>query len=153
MKLNDLDKLKEIAALSFSKIMRFFAVKSLLSDEGAVLVSEEKGVVVGFVKLIDFEIAHVRYGCILWIAVHPSYRRRGVAKALAAEGIKRLKQGGATTLFASVQRRKTGAQIVLKQNGFRIARFLEVWRLFGWRVFQFYGDIWLAPGEVVLVHD
>ena len=31
--------------------------------------------------------------------------------------------------------------------------FLGLWRVFGWRVFSFYSDIWFAPGEIVLMHD
>jgi hypothetical protein len=31
--------------------------------------------------------------------------------------------------------------------------FLGLWRLFGWRVFQFYREIWFAPGEIVLMRD
>ncbi|MGA2386836.1 MAG: GNAT family N-acetyltransferase [Candidatus Bathyarchaeia archaeon] len=150
---NDAPMLREIAVLSFSKFMGFFAVQSLFSGEGQVLVCEAQGKVVGFAKLIDFQIARVKFGCILWIAVHPSFRRKGVATALTAQGILRLKQEGAKAVFASVQRRKTGALTVMMRNGFRRVGFRELWRLFGWRVFEIYGDIWLAPGEVVLIHD
>ncbi len=151
MKPTDAGRLREIVALSFSRFMGFFAVRSLFSDEGETLVGEARGVVVGFVKLIEFELVGVRYGCILWIAVHPSFRRRGIAFALTAEGIRRLKQRDAKAIFASTQRRKTGALIVLGQSGFRRVGFIELWRLFGGRVFEFYRDIWLAPGEVVLI--
>jgi hypothetical protein len=30
---------------------------------------------------------------------------------------------------------------------------MGLWHLFGWGVFRFYGDIWFAPSEVVLVRD
>ena len=145
--------LGKLQTLSFSRFMGFFAVQSLFSNEGQVLVSESQGTVVGFAKLIDFQIARLKFGCILWIAVHPGFRRKGFATALTAQGILRLKQEGANAVFASTQRRKTGALIVLGRNGFRRVGFRELWRLFSWRVFEFYGDIWLAPGEVVLMHD
>ena len=153
MKPNDTDQVKEIIDLSFSRFMGLFAFISVRDEEGETIVAEAQGTVVGFTKLIDFKIAGIKYGCILWIAVHPEFRRKGFANALTTEGIKRLKLAGAKCLFASVQRRKIGPQIVLTQNGFRRARFLELWHLFGSRVLQFYGDIWLAPGEVVLIRS
>jgi len=147
---NDRERIKEIIDLSFSRVMGFFAFHSL-GEEGQVLVSELRGEVVGFTKLIDFKIGNIKYGCVLWIAVHPDFRRKGVASVLTAEGTKFLREAGCKALFASVQRRKIGAQMVLMRNGFRRTSFLELWRLFRWRVLQFYRDIWLAPGEVVLI--
>ena len=148
----DTSKLREIAALSFSRFMAFFAIHSLLSEEGHVLVSEAQETAVGFVKLIEFQEGGIKYGCILWIAVHPDYRRKGVSSALTIEGIARLKRDGATIVFASTQRRNAAAIAVLSRNGFRRIGLLELRRLFGWRILQFYRDIWLAPGEVVLIH-
>jgi len=149
---SDTGRLREIAALSFSRLMAFFAIHSLLSNEGHVLVSETQGTVVGFAKLIEFNIASKKFGCILWIATHPDFRRKGVARALTIEGIEHLKSNGAAAVFASTQRRNAAALVVLSQNGFRRIGFLELQRLFAWRVLQFYSDIWLAPGEVVLIH-
>jgi ribosomal protein S18 acetylase RimI-like enzyme len=150
---SDAGRLREIVALSFSRFMGFFAIHSLFSEEGQVLVSETQGSAVGFAKLIEFKVGGVKFGCILWIAVHPDFRRMGVATALATEGIQRLKQDGAKAVFASSQRRNRGALNVLSQNGFRRMGFLQILCLFSWRVFEFYGDIWLAPGEIVLMHN
>jgi ribosomal protein S18 acetylase RimI-like enzyme len=153
MSSTDADRLKEIAALSFSRVMRFFAVHSLFSEEGHVLVSETQGFAVGFAKLIEFKLGGMKFACLLWIAVHPDFRRKGVASALTVEGIELLKRNGAKAVFASTQRRNSRAVSALNKNGFRRMSFLELWRLFSWRIFEFYGDIWLAPGEIVLMHD
>jgi ribosomal protein S18 acetylase RimI-like enzyme len=150
---NDEGRLREIVALSFSKFMGFFAVHSLFSDDGQVLVSEAEETAVGFAKLIEFQVCPNKFGCILWIAVHPQFRRKGIANALTNEGISRLKQNGAKAVFASIQRRNSRAQRVLSRNGFRRIGFLQLWRLFNWQVFEFYQDIWIAPGEVALMHD
>jgi ribosomal protein S18 acetylase RimI-like enzyme len=133
--------------------MGFFAIRSIFSDEGQVLVSELQGSAVGFAKLIEFQVGGGKFGCILWIGVHPHFRRTGVGSSLTQEGVHRLKQGGSKAVFASAQRRNTRALALLSRNGFRRMGFLELWRFFGWQLFQFYGDIWLAPGEVVLVRD
>jgi ribosomal protein S18 acetylase RimI-like enzyme len=153
MRPTEAGRLKKIASLSFSRLMRFFAIHSLFSEEGHVLVSEAKETVVGFAKLTNFKIRGRKFGCILWIAVHPDFRRKGVATALTAEGLINLKHDGAKAVFASTQRRNAAGLNVLIRNGFRRVSFPELWRFFGWRVFQFYKDIWLAPGEVVLIHD
>jgi ribosomal protein S18 acetylase RimI-like enzyme len=152
MQQSDAERLREIAALSFSRFMAFFAVHSLLSEDGEVFVSEDHGTVVGFAKLIEFNVGIEKFGCILWIAVHPDFRRKGVASALTNVGILHLKGDGAKTVFASTQRRNIGAQNVLCQMGFRKVGFVDLLRIFKGRVFEFYGDIWLAPGEIVLMH-
>jgi ribosomal protein S18 acetylase RimI-like enzyme len=144
--------LKEIIELSFSKFMGFFAFQSIRED-GKVLVSISPGnIPVGFAKLIDFQVNHEAFGCILWVAVHPKFRRRGIASALLKDGVEHLKQDGIKTVFASVQRRNSSSLAVFSQQGFRKVGFVELWHLFGSRIFEFFSDIWLAPGEIVLVN-
>lgn len=148
----DRDTLREIIALSFSRFMGFFAFHSLLSEEGQVLVADFCGMAVGFAKLIDFKIGECKFGCILWIGVHPEFRRKGIAVALTNAGVQRLKDGGARKVFASSQRRNTAAHALLSRSGFKSMGLLELWRIFGGRVFQLYNAIWLAPGEIIFMH-
>ena len=150
---DDYEKLREIINLSFPRFFRYFANQSVKSEEGKVFVAETQGIISGFVKLIEFNIGSQKYGCILWIAVHPSYRRRGIALNLTNVGIETLKKDGAKAVFASTQRGNRGAKATLVKAGFRQIGFLGLWRVFGWRVFSFYGEIWYAPGEIVLMKD
>jgi ribosomal protein S18 acetylase RimI-like enzyme len=145
----DLHRLKQIADLSFSWFLRFFANHSL-REEGQVLLCEDREEIVGFVKLIEFNIGTDKYGCILWIAVHPHFRQKGFATALACAGIQRLKQDRARTVFASTRRKNKAALATLGKAGFEQVGFLALWRLFRWRIFEFYRDIWFAPGEVIM---
>ncbi len=149
---DDRAKLKEIIDLSFPRFFRFFATHSL-NSEGKVLVTETQGIISGFAKLIEFNVGARKYGCILWIAVHPSYRRRGIAFSLTNAGIDCLKKDEAQAVFASTQRRNSAALAALGKAGFKRIGFLGLWRLFDWRVFSFYRKIWFAPGEIVLMHD
>ncbi len=149
---DDMDKLKQIIDMSFPRFFRFFATPSL-HEEGEVLVSETQGIVVGFAKLIEFNLGGGKFGCIFWLAVHPQFRRKGIASALVNTGITHLKADGASAVFASVQRRNVVSRAVLSRQSFRKMGFLGLWKLFGWRVFKFYNDIWFAPGEIVLMHD
>jgi len=150
---SDRAKLKEIIDVSFPRFFRYFASHSVNSEEGKVLVTETKGVISGFAKLIEFNIGGHNYGCILWIAVYPSCRRRGIAFILTNAGIEYLKNDGVQAVFASTQRRNSSAQATLAKAGFRRMGFQGLWRVFGWRVFSFYREIWYAPGEIVLMHD
>ena len=149
----DRSNLKEIIELSFPRFFRFFASQSINSEEGTVLVSETEGITSGFAKIIEFNIGINKYGCILWIAVHPTYRRRGTAFALTNEGLDCLKKDGAKAVFASTQRRNRAALATLGKAGFKRIGFLGLWRVFGWRVFSFYSEIWYAPSEIVLMKD
>jgi ribosomal protein S18 acetylase RimI-like enzyme len=149
---NDLPKIKEIIDVSFPRFFRFFALHSLHED-GQVLVVEAQGAVAGFAKLIDFKIGGVKYGCILWLAVHPDYRRRGIAASLVKAGTQNLKQGCAGAVFASVNRRNAASLATFGKEGFARIGVWGLRRLFGLRIFEFYQDIWFAPMEVVLMHD
>lgn len=148
----DARRLKQIIDMSFPRFFQFFATHSL-HEEGEVLVGETQGIVVGFAKLVEFNLGGGKFGCILWLAVHPQFRRKGVASALVNTGTARLKDDGASAVFASVQRRNVASLAVFSRQCFRKMGFLGLWRLFGWRVFKFYSDIWFAPGEIVLMHD
>ena len=149
---NDLPLIKQVIDVSFPRFYRYFAFHSI-EEEGQVLVSEVEGRVVGFAKLIDFHVGGKKYSCILWIAVHPSFRRRGIATKLTNAATQQLNQNGANAVFASTYNRNAAALSVLSLQGFERIGFLGLRRLFGWRVFQFYVAIWFAPGEVVLMHD
>ena len=150
--IDDLSKLKEIINLSFPLFFRYFAWHSVSDLTEPVLVSETEAIVSGFAKLIEFSIDSDKYGCILWIAVHSAYRRKGIALALTNEGENYLKEKGSQVVFASTQRRNSAALATLGKAGFTPVGFLGLWQLFGWRAFSFYRHIWYAPGEVVLMN-
>ena len=149
---DDTVQVKQIIKQSFPIIYRFFAISSI-HEKGKVLVGKKQGKIVGFAKLINFKIEHKKYGCILWIAVQPAARRKGIAATITKEGIEYLKSEGATAVFASTQKRNIAAISVLKLNGFRRISFLGLKRIFGWRAFQLYKAIWFAPREVVFIHE
>ena len=149
---SDKRRLKEIIDLSFPRFFRFFASHSLYS-EGTVLVSEEKRIMVGFAKLTEFRVGGRGFGCVLWLAVHPDFRRRNVAAELVEAGTNYLISRHAGGVFASTQRWNSGSLATFGKAGYRRMDFGGLWRIFGWRVFSFYRKIWFAPGEIVLIHD
>lgn len=150
---SDRKRLREIISLSFPSFFRFFASHGIGSKDKCVLILEVQGAVAGFAKLIDFQVSGGKYGCILWIAVHPRFRRIGIALNLSKAGVDTLKKQGAQAVFASTQWRNNAAKATLTKAGFGQVGFLWLRRVFGWRVFSFYREIWYAPGEIVYLHD
>jgi RimJ/RimL family protein N-acetyltransferase len=67
-------------------------------------------------------------------------------------GSEDLERGGAEKVFASVQRRNKASLGTFAKVGFVRVGTVGLWRIFDWRLMEFYGDIWYAPGEVVLIH-
>ncbi|MCW3994836.1 MAG: GNAT family N-acetyltransferase [Candidatus Bathyarchaeota archaeon] len=149
---NDQPWLKEIIDLSFPRFFRYFASHSVSNLNELLIVSEHENKAVGFAKLTEFQIDDKKYGCILWIAVHPNYRRRGIALELTHKAVDCLKKRSNEAVFASTQRTNMAAQATLHKGGFEKVGFSGLWFLFGWRVFAFYRKIWYAPGEVVLAN-
>jgi N-acetylglutamate synthase-like GNAT family acetyltransferase len=152
IKQEDVNQIKRIIDLSFPRFFRFFARKSLDSEKGKVLVVEAQGTVFGFAKLIEFNVNRVKYGCILWLAVHPDHRRQGTASNLVKAGNENLMQSGVGAVFASVQRRNRSSLATFSKCAFVRIGFWGLWRLFKWRIFEFYREIWYAPSEIVLMY-
>jgi len=149
---SDEDRLKEIIDSSFPRFFRFFANHSL-DSEGIVLVCEAERVVVAFAKLTEFRVGNGSFGCVLWLAVHPDFRRQNVATGLVKAGTDYLFSHHMGSVFASTQRGNLGSLATFRKAGYRRMGFLGLWRRFGWRVFRLYGKIWYAPREVALMND
>ncbi len=84
---SDQSQIKEIIDLSFPRFYRYFSSRSVNSKTGAVLVCVENGFVAGFARLIEFNVDGRRFGCVLWLAVHPDFRRKGLAAVLVKAGV------------------------------------------------------------------
>jgi len=146
------NELEQVTCTSFSRFLRYVATNSQYSA-GQVLVSEAQGTAVGFVKLAGFHVDGAKFGCILGLAVHPQFRRKGVATALVNAGTKCLKCDGATAIFATAETTNIGSLTVFNNAGFKRMGFLGLRRLFGWRVFEVYRTIRFAVGQTVLMYD
>lgn len=147
----DFAAIKEVIDASFPRFYRYFAWHSILDRNEPTLIYQADKAVAGFAKLITFHVNDSKFGCILWIAVHPQFRYRGVASALTHASLEHLRADGVRAVFASTQRGNVGALAILEGVGFVRIGFLELCRLFGLGVFGFFRSVWFAPGEVVLI--
>ena len=148
-------KIKEIIDLSFPRFFRYFAWHSVISDQmRLVLVAEVEGKLSGFAKLIEFNIGVAKYGCILWIAVHPAYRRRGIALSLTKAGVDCLKNRWFRSSFCFYSEEEIRRRLLLW-----VRQGLGGWVLWvygdflGGECFSFYRDYLVCAGEVVLMRD
>jgi ribosomal protein S18 acetylase RimI-like enzyme len=148
-----MDALRRIIDSSFRHgIYTFFATRSLKSAP-RIVVSEIDGEVAGFAEPRSVSIGGRKIGNILWIAIHPDFRRRGVASALVAECARILSEQEACMIFVSVESDNLPAFALFEKEGFRRISSKELRREFGLRVISFYSKLLIAPHEVVLVRS
>ena len=151
MKSTDTNSLRPITHTPFPAFFRSIASENKYS-EVQVLVSEQQGIAVGFAKLVKFHVDKDAYGCILGIAVLPQFRRKGIATRLVKSGTKGLKNDGVEAVFATAERINFASLSAFKKAGYRKMSFLNLWRLFGPNIFEFYRDVRFSIGQVVLMH-
>jgi len=90
--------------------------KKLTRDPDLFLVAEEDGCVVGVIM----GAWDGRRGWIHHLAVHPSYRRRGIATALICEVENRLRAKGCLKVNLLVARENETARLLYEQLGYTV---------------------------------
>ena len=95
------------------------ASKSLNSVpfKGFVWVSRKR--IVGNISLIPFDKAQKNVILLANIAVHPEYRRKGIARALTQKGIETAEKRGANAIWLQVERENLAAITLYKGLGFQ----------------------------------
>jgi ribosomal protein S18 acetylase RimI-like enzyme len=140
---------EEVCRVSFGRVYGFFAVRSLGSP-GSLLVGEMHRVVAGFAKLATFSVGGRALGGVLWLAVRPEFRRRGVASALMEAAVEYLMNQGVTAVYVSTRKDNLPALKLFQGRGFRKVGFRVLLELFGFRVVELYLKLRTAPSEIVL---
>lgn len=145
----DTDAMEEICRLSFDGLYGYFAIRSLRSSD-PILVSKEEQKVVGFAVLKLVNVGKRMLGNILWLAVHPELRRKGVASGLIEAGMGYFKDYGMNSVYVSVRKGNSAALCSFERRGFRRLDFHELFGLYGRRVLEVYSKMHIVPGEIVL---
>lgn len=111
-----IERLAEIERLCFSKPWSYDGLAEELSNPLAVFFVEEdeNGVAVGYAGMHHI----VDEGYITNIAVHPDFRRRGIATKLLQALDKYADESGLTLLTLEVRRSNTTAINLYKREGF-----------------------------------
>jgi len=147
----DEDALKGIIGLSFDKgIYSFFANRSLVSAP-KIIVIELEGRVIGFAEPRQVRIKKEKVGNILWLAIHPDFRRIGAASCLVDECVQYLKETATRSVYVSIERDNHSSLGLFEKKGFTGIRFSELTKQYGFRVLLFYSRFMIAPHEKVRV--
>lgn len=95
--------------------------RPLISRSGLPLsgfVWEEAGRLVGNLTLIPFTGRGFRYYLIANVAVHPDYRRRGIARGMTTAAIEYIRLRGAHAAWLHVRQENQPAQVLYSSQGF-----------------------------------
>jgi ribosomal protein S18 acetylase RimI-like enzyme len=82
-------------------------------------VWEEDGKIVGNLTLIPYHVRGVRYYLIANVAVHPDYRRRGIAFRLTKRALEQARQQNIPASWLHVREENDGAVQLYRSLGFR----------------------------------
>jgi len=145
----DVDALRRIARVSFDRVYAFFAVRGV---RGAwpFLIAEVDGIPAGFLVGRWFN-GKPPIGYVYFIAVDSNFRRRGIARTLVDESMRRFARRGATRVFAVVTEENDASLGLFGSLGFEKAPRHALWRWYGWRGLSVELRMVLAPHEALLV--
>lgn len=133
-------------------IYTFFATRSLRSAP-KIIVYEKDGKIAGFAEPRAVIIGGRKIGNILWIAISPDERRKGVASTLVAECVRILREDGVQSIFVSVESDNMPSFALFEKEGFKRIGSKELRKEFGLRIISFYSKMFIAPHEIVLVRS
>jgi len=141
--------LRRIARVSFDRVYAFFAVRGV---RGAwpFLIAEVDGIPAGFLVGRWFN-GKPPIGYVYFIAVDSNFRRRGIARTLVDESLRRFARRGATRVFAAVTEENDASLGLFGSLGFEKAPRRALWRWYGWRGLSVELRMVLAPHEALLV--
>ena len=145
----DVDALRRIARAAFDRIYAFFAVRGV---RGAwpFLIADVDGVPAGFLVGRWFN-GRPPIGYVYFIAVDSNFRRRGIARTLVDESMRRFARRGAIRVFAAVTEENDASLGLFGSLGFEEAPRRALWRWYGWRGLSVELRMVLAPHEALLV--
>jgi ribosomal-protein-alanine N-acetyltransferase len=117
MREDDIPAVLEIERVSFStpRDHRSF-LDNMFRKFTFSITAEFENEVIGYI----FVNYHLHESHILDIAVHPDFRRRGVATALVNEAISECKKKGCVFMYLKVRDSNTGAKKFYETQGFRV---------------------------------
>ncbi len=125
--------------------------KRILQSIETVRAARIAGEAVGLIML---KIIGGGQGYVYYVAVSPTFRRRGIASALVDDAVSFLAGKGAEELFASVPGDNVESSALFSSRGFEKVDLSEMAERYGrLRSILMYREMMVVPGEVLLRKD
>ena len=122
--------------------------KKTLRDIEVVRAAVSLGKPVGLVMLKTLEGST---GYVYYIAVAKAHRKRGIAKLLLEDALRRFRVSRMKEVFASVERNNKPSEALFVSEGFTPTSFSEVSKRHGnLHTLNMYREMLVVPGEVLL---
>ena len=122
--------------------------KGVLCDVEVVRAAVCSGASIGLVMLKPLERGA---GYVYYIAVARAHRRKGVARLLLEDALRRFREAGTKEVFAGVEEENAPSEALFRSLGFARTSFREVSKDYGsLRALNMYRVMRLVPGEFLL---
>jgi len=122
--------------------------KRTLRDIEVVRVAMSSGNPVGLVMVKTLEGST---GYVYYIAVAKAHRKKGIAKLLLEDALRRFKASRMQEVFASVEKNNKPSEVLFASEGFTPTSFSEVSKRHGnLHTLNMYREMLVVPGEVLL---
>jgi ribosomal protein S18 acetylase RimI-like enzyme len=122
--------------------------KRTLRDIEVVRVAKSSGKPIGLVMLKSLEGST---GYVYYIAVAKAHRKKGTAKLLLEDALRRFKASRMQEVFASVEKNNKASEALFESEGFTPTSFSEVSKRHGnLHTLNMYREMLVVPGEVLL---
>ncbi len=144
----DAPDIERIARRSFDRVYAFFAIRGR-RHAWPLLVNEEEGTVVAFLEGRLFD-GSPTIGYVYFVAVDPDHRRRHLGQILVEESLKRLRERGATRVFAAVPEDNEASMHLFKNLGFEEVPRGAMWEWYRLRSIPLQMNMMIAPHEILL---
>lgn len=108
---------------------------------------------VGFAKFRLIRIRNDTLGNILCFAVHPEFRRKGIASTLTDAGVDYFRNYGIKSVYISAGKNNVSILDLLQKRGFKKIGFCSLLKLYDYKIIEFYVKMQNTPTEVVLVSE
>lgn len=145
---DDAAAIERIARASFDRVYAFFAIRGR-RRAWPLLIAEEDGAFLGFLEGRLFD-GDPPIGYVYFVAVDPGHRRRGAARTLVEESLRRFQDRGATRAFAAVPSDNDASMNLFADLGFTTVPGGALRRWYGARGILVPMRMMIAPHEVLL---
>lgn len=147
----DLNAIFEIMNLSFDKTYAFFARRSFMDIEKAIVAIEDE-IIIGAINFRIFEAKDKKIGYLFYLAVHPGHRKKGIGEGLVRQALLAIGQAaGKTDVLAAVEKDNPLPRDLIAKIGFKKISRAELKKRYGSGAVALFFRMNLMPWEEAFI--